>query len=161
MSGIEKFKPQATPIPGGSPGIGVDSLNGLTGNVGILGGQNMSVTEEDGNLILDANFSQTGKGKIKFKPSRYWIKSMSSPNKWKDGDPRKGEKFFGSSRWFVSLTDAWHVFGFVFRVSYGTAFLAIGSLALYNPLLPLLAIPAYALFAGVFHIFHTYKILRK
>ena len=100
-------------------------------------------------------------GKIKFKPSRYWIKSMSSPNKWKDGDPRKGEKFFGSSRWFVSLTDAWHVFGFVFRVSYGIAFLAIGSLALYNPLLPLLAIPAYAFFAGVFHIFHTYKILRK
>ena len=100
-------------------------------------------------------------GKIKFKPSRYWIKAMSSPNKWKDGDPRKGEKFFGSSRWFVSLTDAWHVFGFVFRVSYGIAFLAIGSLALYNPLLPLLAIPAYAFFAGVFHIFHTYKILRK
>lgn len=99
-------------------------------------------------------------GKIKFKPSRYWIKAMSSPNKWKDGDPRKGEKFFGSSRWFVSLTDAWHVFGFVFRVSYGIAFLAIGSLALYNPLLPLLAIPAYAFFAGVFHIFHT-KILRK
>ncbi len=100
-------------------------------------------------------------GKIKFKPSRYWIKAMSSPNKWKDGDPRKGEKFFGSSRWFVSLTDALHVFGFVFRISYAIAFLAIGSLALYNPLLPLLAIPAYALFAGVFHIFHTYKILRK
>jgi len=100
-------------------------------------------------------------GKIKFKPSRYWIKAMSSPNKWKDGDPRKGEKFFGSSRWFVSLTDAWHVFGYIFRASYAIAFLAIGSLALYNPLLPLLAIPAYALFAGVFHIFHTYKILRK
>lgn len=100
-------------------------------------------------------------GKIKFKPSRYWIKSMSSPNKWKDGDPRKGEKFFGSSRWFVSLTDAWHVFGFVFRVSYGIAFLAIGSLALYNPLLPLLAIPAYAFFALVFHIFHTYKIIKS
>ena len=103
----------------------------------------------------------SSEGKIKFKPSRYWIKSISSPNKWKDGDSRKGEKFFGSSRWFVSLTDAWHVFGFVFRVSYGTAFLAIGSLALYNPLLPPLAIPAYVLFAGVFHIFHTYKILRK
>lgn len=100
-------------------------------------------------------------GKIKFKPSRYWIKAMSSPNKWKDGDPRKGEKFFGSSRWFVSLTDAWHVFGYIFRVSYAIAFLAIGSLVLYNPLLPLLAIPAYAFFALVFHIFHTYKILRK
>ena len=100
-------------------------------------------------------------GKIKFKPSRYWIKAMSSPNKWKDGDPRKGEKFFGSSRWFVSLTDAWHVFGFVFRVSYGIAFLAIGSLAIYNPLLPLLAIPSYAFFTLIFHIFHTYKILRR
>ena len=100
-------------------------------------------------------------GKIKFKPSRYWIKSMSSPNKWKDGDPRKGEKFFGSSRWFVSLTDAWHVFGYIFRASYAIAFLAIGSLALYNPLLPLLAIPAYTFFALIFHIFHTYKILRK
>ena len=100
-------------------------------------------------------------GKIKFKPSRYWVKAMSSPNKWKDGDPRKGEKFFGSSRWFVSFTDAWHVFGFVFRISYAIAFLAIGSLALYNPLLPLLAVPAYAFFAGIFHIFHTYKILRK
>lgn len=100
-------------------------------------------------------------GKIKFKPSRYWIKAMSSSNKWKDGDKRKGEKFFGSSRWFVSLTDAWHVFGYIFRVSYAIAFLAIGSLALYNPLLLLLAIPAYAFFAGVFHIFHTYKILKK
>ena len=98
-------------------------------------------------------------GKIKFKPSRYWIKSMSSPNKWKDGDP--SEKFFGSSRWFVSLTDAWHMFGYIFRASYAIAFLAIGSLVLYNPLLPLLAIPAYAFFAGVFHIFHTYKILKK
>ena len=100
-------------------------------------------------------------GKIKFKPSRYWIKSMSSPNKWKDGDPRKGEKFFGSSRWFVSLTDAWHMFGYIFRASYAIAFLAIGSLVLYNPLLPLLSIPAYAFFAGVFHTFHTYKILKK
>jgi len=117
-------------------------------------------------LLIFSGFSKavmdlSEEGKIKFKPSRYWIKSMSSPNKWKDGDPRKGEKFFGSSRWFVSLTDAWHLFGLLFRVSYAIAFLAIGSLAIYNPLLPLLAIPAYALFAGVFHIFHTYKILRK
>ena len=95
--------------------------------------------------------------KLKFQPKEFWIKNISWKNKWKNGK----EKFWGSSRWFVMFTDAWHLFGFVFRVSYGTAFLAIGSLALYNPLLPLLAIPAYALFAGVFHIFHTYKILRK
>ena len=95
--------------------------------------------------------------KLKFHAKEFWIKNLSWKNKWKNGK----EKFWGSSRWFVSFTDAWHLFGFVFRVSYGIAFLAIGSLALYNPLLPLLAIPAYALFAGVFHIFHTYKILRK
>ena len=99
-------------------------------------------------------------GKIKGNPL-FWHKNKSWQNKWKNGDKKQGEKIFGSSRWFVLFTDAWHLFGLLFRVSYGTAFLAIGSLALYNPLLPLLAIPAYALFAGVFHIFHTYKILRK
>ena len=98
--------------------------------------------------------------KIKGNPL-FWHKNKSWQNKWKNGDKKQGEKFFGSSRWFVLFTDAWHLFGYIFRVSYGIAFLAIGSLALYNPLLPLLAIPAYALFAGVFHIFHTYKILRK
>ena len=67
-------------------------------------------------------------GKIKFKPSRYWIKSMSSPNKWKDGDPRKGEKFFGSSRWFVSLTDAWHLFNLVQYYSTVGAFIFVGYL---------------------------------
>lgn len=30
-------------------------------------------------------------------------------NKWKNGDPAQGEKFWGSSRWFVGLTqDRWH-----------------------------------------------------
>ena len=111
--------------------------------------------------IAKAIMDLSEEGKLKFKKKSFWIKELSYINKWKNGDKKQGEKFFGSSRWFVSLTDAWHLFGFLFRVSYGIAFLAIGSLALYNPLLPLLAIPAYALFAVVFHIFHTYKILRK
>ena len=101
-------------------------------------------------------------GKIKFKPSRYWIKSMSSPNKWRDGDPRKGEKFFGSSRWFVSLTDAWHVFGFIMRVTFGASFLIAGYLAGAVSLYYLFgALVNYIVFIGVFHIFHTYKILKK
>ena len=99
-------------------------------------------------------------GKIKFKPSRYWIKSMSSPNKWKDGDPRKGEKFFGSSRWFVSLTDAWHLFGLIFRLSFAISFLLAGYLIALNNWHYFLLLN-YPLFALVFHIFHTYKILKK
>ena len=101
-------------------------------------------------------------GKIKFKPSRYWIKSMSSPNKWKDGDPRKGEKFFGSSRWFVSLTDAWHLFGFIMRVTFGISFIIVGYLAGAVSLYYLFgALINYIVFIGIFLIFHTYKILKK
>jgi hypothetical protein len=35
-------------------------------------------------------------------------------NKWKDGDPRRGEKFPGSSTFFVALTDRWHLMQSVF-----------------------------------------------
>lgn len=30
-------------------------------------------------------------------------------NKWKNGDPLQGEKFWGSSRWFVFVTDFYHL----------------------------------------------------
>lgn len=100
-------------------------------------------------------------GKIKFKPSRYWIKSMASPNKWKDGDPRKGEKFFGSSRWFVSLTDAWHLFGVLFRSFYSKAYICVGMLISINIWYSFGALVVYIVFATTFHIFHSYKILKK
>lgn len=32
--------------------------------------------------------------KIKFKPEIYWVKSKSWVNKWKNGDPKQGEKFW-------------------------------------------------------------------
>ena len=102
-------------------------------------------------------------GKIKFKPSRYWIKAMSSPNKWKDGDPRKGEKFFGSSRWFVAQTDAWHLFGALMFYSYWISFTLSGFIIGYNfdnkYYLLLLKIPFLS--RGIFHIFYTYKIFKK
>lgn len=43
----------------------------------------------------------------------FWDSNLSWCNKWKDACPEeKGftEKFWGSSRWFVFLTDAWHLF---------------------------------------------------
>jgi hypothetical protein len=35
--------------------------------------------------------------------------SLSWRNKWKNGDPNRGEKFFGSSTFLVWTTDAWHL----------------------------------------------------
>jgi len=99
-------------------------------------------------------------GKIKFKPSRYWIKAMSSPNKWKDGDQRKGEKFFGSSRWFVSFTDAWHLFGLIERVGFIVTYVSIGILIMYSNWYWFMLLN-YPLFALIFHLFYNSKILRK
>lgn len=98
-------------------------------------------------------------GKLKFKAD-FWHKNIAWKNKWKNGDKSQGEKFFGSSRWFVAFTDAWHLFGVLFRISFAASFTLVGMLTKLNALYLLLTIPAYILFATSFHIFHTYKILR-
>lgn len=101
-------------------------------------------------------------GKIKFKPSRYWIKAMSSPNKWKDGDPRKGEKFFGSSRWFVMFTDAWHLFGFFYNRTNKAVGVCIGILsAKYSYWFLIGFIVTSIIYAGIFHLFYNSKKLTK
>ena len=39
-----------------------------------------------------------------------WLKpALSWRNKWKNGDPSKGPKFFGSTTFLVFLTDFWHL----------------------------------------------------
>jgi hypothetical protein len=67
-------------------------------------------------------------GKLKFKAD-FWHKNIAWKNKWKNGDKSQGEKFFGSSRWFVLFTDAWHLFGLLFRVSFIVAYTSIGLFA--------------------------------
>ena len=49
--------------------------------------------------------------------SEYWQKSVSSVNKWKNGDKSQGESFWGSSRWFVMFTDGWHLMDFIKIIS--------------------------------------------
>ncbi len=39
----------------------------------------------------------------------FWNPEISWKNKYKDGDPTKGEKFFLSKTALVGLTDAWHL----------------------------------------------------
>jgi len=43
-----------------------------------------------------------------------WLKpALSWRNKWKDGDPLNGPKFFGSTTFLVFLTDFWHLTKFL------------------------------------------------
>ena len=45
-----------------------------------------------------------------FKNQLFWNPDVSWKNKYEDGDPMKGERFFLSKSLFVGFTDAWHLF---------------------------------------------------
>lgn len=53
----------------------------------------------------------------------YWMGDTEDTwkNKWKDGDKSKGERFWGSSTFFVCFTDAWHAFQCVYHIALYTA----------------------------------------
>ena len=98
--------------------------------------------------------------KIKFKPETYWVKSKSWVNKWKNGDPKQGEKFWLSSSNLVFLTDAWHLFGLIERISYIVTYACIGALSFYNLWFLFMIIGCYYLSVSIFHIFY-HKIFKK
>ena len=102
------------------------------------------------------DLSEEGNYKSK---SDYWTKDLSWRNKWKNGDKKQGEKFFGSSRCFVALTDGWHLFGVLFRISFAITYTCIGMLIKDSYWYSFGTLVAYIIFATSFHIFHT-KILR-
>ena len=110
--------------------------------------------------IFKAVCDLSEEGKLKGNPL-FWHKNVAWRNKWKDGDKTKGEKFFGSSRWFVMFTDAWHLFGFVFRLCFALTYLCVGLLSNSSYYWLFSGIVVYIIFAASFHIFHTYKILRR
>lgn len=45
-----------------------------------------------------------------FKNQLFWDPKISWKNKYEDGNPMKGERFFLSKSLFVGFTDAWHLF---------------------------------------------------
>ena len=94
--------------------------------------------------------------KLKFHAKEFWIKNLSWKNKWKNGK----EKFWGSSRWFVSFTDAWHLFGLIERVGFIVTYVSIGILIMYSNWYWFMLLN-YPLFALIFHLFYNSKILRK
>ena len=83
----------------------------------------------------------------------YWNPQTSWKRKYKNCDPKQGETFLGSTTIFVSLTDAWHLFGLIREFSLIGAL----SIATLNPWLLL----GYVLFVSVFHIFFTWILDKK
>ncbi len=100
-------------------------------------------------------------GNLKFYKKTFWLKDLSWQNKWKNGDKTQGEKFWLSSTFFVAQTDAWHLFGLLFRVFYAKVYICIGLLISIDIWYTFGVLVAYVIFATTFHIFHSYKILRK
>jgi hypothetical protein len=44
----------------------------------------------------------------------FWDETVAWKNKWKNGDPKQGEKFLGSSTVFVFVTSGFHLMQFVY-----------------------------------------------
>ena len=109
--------------------------------------------------ISKAVMDLSEESKIKGNPL-FWHKNKSWQNKWKNGDKKQGEKFFGSSRWFVLFADAWHLFGVLFRAFYAKVYICIGLLISIDIWYTFGVLVAYIIFTTTFHIFHTYKILK-
>jgi hypothetical protein len=94
--------------------------------------------------------------RLKFKPKKYWLKELSWENKWKNGK----ERFWGSSRWFVALTDAWHLFGLIERIGFVVTYTITGYL-IYESAWHWFLLLNYPIFFTAFHIFYNSKILTR
>lgn len=63
-------------------------------------------------------FDKNGHVKI---GNSFWDNSLAWRNKWKNGNPTEGEKFFGSSTIFVVLMDGWHVVKYFWLIHFFAA----------------------------------------
>jgi hypothetical protein len=114
-----------------------------------------------GILIAIAAISKAIQDKIQFHFDRsifknlgvFWNPSESWKRKYKNNDPIQGPAFLGSTTIFVSLTDAWHLFGLVRNFSLVLSIAVVS--ANYWVLL------YYILFIFTFHMFFTYFFERK
>ena len=85
----------------------------------------------------------------------FWNPVYSWMNKYKEGIAALGPKFFGSTKFFVWMTDAWHLFGLTRDVAFSIAFFLLGAYSTWW-----LALIGYALSRIVFQIFFK-KIFTK
>lgn len=48
---------------------------------------------------------------------QFWNPRYSWSSKYKNGDPKQGPKFFGSTTFLVWLSDGWHLFDFLYMTA--------------------------------------------
>jgi hypothetical protein len=83
--------------------------------------------------------------------------ATSWQNKWKNGDRKQGELFFGSSTFLVWTTDAWHLLKTLMLACYSIAIVT------YSPIIhPIIDAIAYWIIFGVaFELFWAKIFLKK
>ena len=87
---------------------------------------------------------------------QFTIPALSWQNKWKNGNRKQGERFFGSSTFLVWTTDAWHLFKTLMLACYSIAIVT------YSPIIhPIVdAIAYWIVFGIIFELFWA-KIFLK
>ncbi len=66
--------------------------------------------------IQDQTMFHWGLSWTKYLKGLFWNPLISWKNKYKNGDPKQGPKFWGSTTFLVAITDAWHLFGGISRI---------------------------------------------
>lgn len=105
--------------------------------------------------VLDFKFDTSVFSSCK---NQSWVNpSISWKNKWKNGDPAQGERFFGSSTFLVFVTDLWHLSKFMMLL------LIMCAVVFYKPLVNTWVdiLILYCVFTITFEIFYSKVLIKK
>jgi hypothetical protein len=92
---------------------------------------------------------------------QFFNPKISWRNKWKDGDPEKGEAYPGSSTVFVLFTDAWHLAQFLMFTCFEVAVIfLLYKLYRFNwYILALIFLGMKVVFGMTFELFFKYLLI--
>jgi len=82
----------------------------------------------------------------------FWDYRVAWRNKWKNGDPKQGERFLASASVLVTFCDGWHLVKFFWFMHF------IFAVVLYEPMTKYMALDIFIYYA-MFGAAHTFTIL--
>jgi len=91
----------------------------------------------------------------------YWDPQHSWKNKYLHGMAEYGPKFWGSTTWFVFVTDGWHLFQMLFLLSMTVSLMAAPFLELNWYWYIVTAITYRLILGGVFQLFYKKLLIKK